>query len=141
MDDLEGEIPYEKVHKRALWYDILSADLDGEDSLLLNIRQNRVFGVTHNVGYLICGDCIGKVPKAFFNVVPEGILALVRNGNVALGYSRGIHRMMVVDHNRLLRRLGVEDAYGYFLAPFRPLLLQIRFHILKPDTQTGCRSP
>ena len=43
MDDLEGEIADEKFHECALWHDILSADPDGEDALLPNIR-----GILHN---------------------------------------------------------------------------------------------
>ena len=49
MDDLEGEVADEKFHKRALWHDILAADLNSEYPLLLNIRVNGVFGVPHNV--------------------------------------------------------------------------------------------
>ena len=37
MDNLEGEVIGEEVHERALWHDILSADLNGEDALLPNI--------------------------------------------------------------------------------------------------------
>jgi len=36
MDDLEGEVADEKLHKCALGYDIFSADLNGEYPLLLN---------------------------------------------------------------------------------------------------------
>ena len=39
MDDLEGKIPDEKLHECALGNDILSADLNGEDALLLNICE------------------------------------------------------------------------------------------------------
>ena len=45
MDDLEGEVVDEKVHEGGLGKDILSADLDGEDAFLLNIRVDCVFGV------------------------------------------------------------------------------------------------
>ena len=138
MDDLKGEVIDEKVHKSTLGYDIFSADLNGEDSLLLNIGQYCAFGVAHNVGCLICGECIGKVPKPRFNVVSECFLALVRNGDVALGYSHGIHRMMLMDHHSLLRRLGVEDAHGYLLAPLGSFLLQISLHILKPYSISVC---
>ena len=85
MDDLEGEVADEKFHERTLWHDILSADLNGEDALLLNIGQHCAFGVAHNVGCLICGECIGKVAKPRFNVVSECFLAPVCNGDVALG--------------------------------------------------------
>ena len=37
MDDLEGEVIGEEVHKCALGKDILSADLNCEDALLPNI--------------------------------------------------------------------------------------------------------
>lgn len=39
MDDLEGEVIGEEVHKGALRYDILAADADGIDVLLLNVGQ------------------------------------------------------------------------------------------------------
>ena len=38
MDDLEGEVIGEKVHEGGFWEDIFSADLNGEDALLPNIR-------------------------------------------------------------------------------------------------------
>ena len=49
MDDLEGEVADEKFHEYALGNDILSADLNREDALLLNIRQLRVF----SIGYML----------------------------------------------------------------------------------------
>lgn len=45
MDNLECEVIDEEFHKRALWHDILSADLNGEDALLLNICEYGAFGV------------------------------------------------------------------------------------------------
>lgn len=45
MDDLEGEVVGEEVHECALGKDILSADPDGEDAFLLNIRVDCVFSV------------------------------------------------------------------------------------------------
>ena len=39
MDDLEGKVADKKLHKCALGNDILSADLNGEDALLLNICE------------------------------------------------------------------------------------------------------
>lgn len=80
MDDLEGEIVNEKLHECALGHDILSADLDCEYSLLMNIRQHCVFGISHDVGCFIRSNGIGKVPKLFFNVVSECILTLVCDG-------------------------------------------------------------
>ena len=89
VDDLEGEISDKKLHKCALGNDILTADLNGEDALLLNICEHRVFGVAHNVSRLIRSERVGKVAKPRFNMVSECFLALVRNGDVALGYSHG----------------------------------------------------
>ncbi len=37
MDDLEGKVVGENVHKGGLGEDILAADLNGEDALLPNI--------------------------------------------------------------------------------------------------------
>ena len=138
MDNFECEVIDEEVHECALGHDILTANLYCEDALLLNIGQYCAFGVAHNISRLVCCERVGKVPKPRFNVVSECFLALVCNGDVALGYSHGIHRMMVTDHHRLFRRLGVEDTHGYLLAPFRPFLLQISFHILKPYGISVC---
>ena len=77
VDNLEGEVADEKFHECALGHDILSADLNGEDSLLLNIGQYRVFSIAHNVSRLVCCKRIGKVPKPRFNVVSECVLTLV----------------------------------------------------------------
>ena len=41
MNDLEGEICDEELYECGLWNDILSADLDGEEVLLLDIRDYR----------------------------------------------------------------------------------------------------
>ena len=38
MDDLEGEVIGEEVHEGGFWEDIFSANPDGEDALLPNIR-------------------------------------------------------------------------------------------------------
>ena len=62
MDDLECEIVDEKLHKGALGYDILSADLDGEDAFLLNIRVYCTLGIPNNIGCLVCRECVWKVP-------------------------------------------------------------------------------
>ena len=74
MNDLEGENCDEELCECALGNNILSADPDGEDALLLNIRDHRVSGVAHN---LICCDGIRKVFQALFHVCSELVLALV----------------------------------------------------------------
>ena len=65
MDDLEGEVADKELHKCALGHDILSADLNGEDSLLLNIGQYCAFGVDHNISRLVCGERVGKVSSVY----------------------------------------------------------------------------
>ena len=42
MDDLEGEVVGEELHKRTLGHDILTADLNCEDSLLLSPRRHTL---------------------------------------------------------------------------------------------------
>ena len=138
MDDFEGEVADEEFHKRALWHDILSVYPDGEDALLLNICEYRAFGVPHNVSRLVCCERVGKVLQSFLNVVSECISAFVSHLDIAICDSHRVHRMMVMDHHRLLCRLGVEDPNGNLLAPFRPFLLQISFHILKPYGISVC---
>ena len=44
MDDLEGEVVGEKVHKCGLGENMFSSDLDGEDALL-RIYESTVCGV------------------------------------------------------------------------------------------------
>ena len=61
VDDLEGEIVDEELYECTLGHDIFSADLDGEDALLLNIRKYRAFGVPHNVSRFIRSERVGKV--------------------------------------------------------------------------------
>lgn len=138
MDNLECEVIDEEFHKRALWHDILSADLNGEDVLLLNICEYCAFGVAHNVGCLICGERVGKVPKPLLNVISECISAFVSHLDIAIRDSHRVHRMMVMNHHRLLRRPGVEDAHGYLFAPFSSFLLQVCFYIFKPYGISVC---
>ena len=138
MDNLECKVADEEFHKRALGYDILAVYQDGEDSLLLNIRQHCAFGVPHNVSRLVCCERVGKVPKPLLNVVSECISAFVSHLDIAVCNPHGIYRIMVMQYHRLLRRLGVEDTHGDLLAPFRTFLLQINFHILKPYGISVC---
>ena len=138
MDNLEGEVADEEIHKSTLGYDILSADLNGEYPLLLNICEYRAFGVPHNVGCLVCCERVGKVPQALLHVVSECISAFVSHLDIAIRDSHSIHRIMVMQYHRLLRWLGVEDPHGDLLAPLSSFLLQIRFHILKPYGISVC---
>ena len=138
MDDLEGEVVDEEVHKSTLGYDIFSADLNGEYPLLLNICEYRAFGVAHNVSRFIRSERVGKVPQALLNVVSECISAFVSHLDIAVCNPHGIYRIMVMQYHRLLRWLGIEDTHGDLLAPLGSFLLQIRFHILKPYGISVC---
>ena len=77
MDNLEGEVIDEEVHECALGDDILTADLNGEDSLLLNICEYCAFSVPHNVSRLVCCERVGKVPEPLLHVVSECVSAFV----------------------------------------------------------------
>ena len=138
MDDLKGEVADEEVHECALGDDILTADLNGEDALLLNIGQYRAFGVAHNVGCLICGECIGKVAKPRFNVVSECLSAFVSHLDIAVCNPHGIYRIMVMQYHSLFCRLSIEDPHGDLFAPLGSFLLQISLHILKPYGISVC---
>ena len=138
VNDFKGEVTDEEFHECAFGHDILTADLNGEDSLLLNIGQYCAFGVSHNVSRLICCERVRKVPQPLLNVVSECFSALVSDLDIAVGYPHGIHRIMVMQYHCSLRWLGVEDAHGNLLAPLSSFLLQIRFHILKPYGISVC---
>ena len=90
MDDLEGEVVGEEVHKCAFGQDIFSADPDGKDTLLPNIREHCVGSVADDFCRFFGGECIGKIPKSLLHVIPECALALVRNGDKAFSNVRSI---------------------------------------------------
>ena len=138
VDNLEGEVVDEELYECALGKDILSADLDGEDALLLNIRVDCVFGVTHDIGCFIRSDGIGKILKSLFNMCSKIVLTLVCDGNEAFGKVYGIHRAIVVDYHRLFGRLGVEDPHGNLLSSCRPFLSQIDLNVFHLDHVSMC---
>ena len=73
--------------------------------------------VADDLGGFVGGEGIGKVPKPPLHVSPECAPALVRNGNEAFTNIHGIHRAIIIDHHRLLGRLGIEDPHGDLLTP------------------------
>jgi hypothetical protein len=84
------------------------------------------------------GERIGKVPKPFLNVGAEIVPALIRNGNEAFSNVHGIHRAIIIDHHRLLGRLGVEDPHGDLLSSYRPFLSQIDLNVFHLDHVSVC---
>ena len=89
--------------------------------------------VADDLGGFVGGEGIGKVPKPPLHVSLESIPALVRNGDEAFSNVHGIHRAIVVDHHRLLGRLGVEDSHGDLLTPYRSFLSQIDLNVFHLD--------
>ena len=75
MDNLKGEVADEKLHEHPLGNNIYPADPDGEDALLLNIRDHRVFGAAHNLTCLICLDGFGKVHNRSIYILSIYILS------------------------------------------------------------------
>ncbi len=130
MDDLKGEVIGEELHECTLWNDIFSADLLGEDVLLLNISVYRSLGVLHDLGCFVCRDSVGKVSKSLFHVCFEVVLALVCDRDITFHNVLGIHLPVIIDHHRLLCRLGVEEPHGDLFSLLGSFLLQIGFCIL-----------
>ena len=81
MDDLEGEVADEKLHECALGHDILSADLNCEDSLLLNICEYRAFGVSSREGNLKNGCFYTLVVKKSQKYLTKESLRVITNTN------------------------------------------------------------
>ena len=71
--------------------------------------------ISDDLGGFVGGEGIWKIPKPPLHVLSECAPALVRNGDEAFSNVHGIHRAIVVDHHRLLGRLGVEDPHGDLL--------------------------
>ena len=75
MNALKVEISDKEPRKRPLCNNILSADPDSEDALLLNIRDHRVFCVAHDLTNIICRDGIGKVHNRSIYILSIYILS------------------------------------------------------------------
>ena len=94
--------------------------------------------IADDLGGFVGGEGIGKVSKPPLHVLPECAPALVRNGNEAFSNVRGIHRAIIIDHHRLLGRLGVEDPHGDLLTPYRSFLSQIDLNVFHTDHVSMC---
>ena len=115
MDDLEGEVVDEEVHKSTLGYDIFSADLNGEYPLLLNICEYRAFGVAHNVSRFIRSERVGKVSEPLLDVVSECISAFVSHLDIAVCNPHGIYRIMVMQYTVCFVGLALKIPTGISL--------------------------
>lgn len=132
VDDSEGDIADEEVDDGGFGDDILAADADGVDVLLLNVGQHHATAVTDELCRGIDVKGVGFVPEPLFYVRSERLLAVVRKSDIALGDGDGVHGLTVQQH-RPLPGLGVEDSHGDFLSPCLSLLLQVNFYVLQAD--------
>ena len=132
VDDPEGDVADEEVDDGGFGDDILAADADGVDVLLLNVGQHHASAVTDDLCRGIDVNGVGCVPEPLLHVRSERLLAVVRKGDIALGDGDGVHGPAVQQHLPL-PRLGVEDSHGDFLSPFLFLLLQVNFYVLQAD--------
>ena len=62
VDDPEGDVADEEVNDSGFWYDILAADADGVDVLLLNVGQHHATAVTDDLCRGIDDKGVGCVP-------------------------------------------------------------------------------
>ena len=132
VDDPEGDVADEKVDDGGFGDDILSADADGVDVLLLNVGQHHASAVTDDLCRGIDVMGVGCIPKSLLHVRSERLLAFIRKGDIALSDGDGVHGTAVQQHPPL-PGLGVEDPNGDLLSPCLSLLLQVNFYVLQAD--------
>ena len=129
VDDPEGDVADEEVDDGGFGDDILAADADGVDVLLLNVGQYHAAAVTDDLRHSIDVKSVGCVPEPLFYVRSERILAVVRKGDITLCDGDGVHGLSVQQHLPL-PGLVVEDPHGDILSPCLSLLLQVNFYVL-----------
>lgn len=129
MDDLEGDVADEEVNDGGFGDDILSADADGIDVLLLNVGQHHTAAVTDDLRHGIDVKGVGCIPESLLHMRSERLLAVVRKGDITLCDGDGVHGLSVQQHLPL-PGLGVEDPHGDLLSPCLSLLLQVNFYVL-----------
>ena len=138
VDDPEGDVADKEVDDGSFGDDILAADADGVDVLLLNVGQHHTAAVTNDLCRGIDVKGVGCIPESLLHMRSERLLAVVRKGDIALGDGDGVHWLAVQQH-RPLPGLGVEDPHGDLLSPCLSLLLQVNFYVLQTDDiSVGC---
>lgn len=137
VDDSEGDVTYEEVDDGGFGDDILSADADGIDVLLLNVGQHHAAAITDDLRRGIDVKGVGCIPESLLHVRSERLLAVVRKGDIALCDGDGVHGL-AVQQQLPLPGLGVENPHGDLLTPLYSFLLQIGFHILTEDDISVC---
>lgn len=137
VDDPEGDVADEKVDDGGFGDDILSADADGVDVLLLNVGQHHATAVADDLRRGIDEKGVGCVPESLLHMRSERLLAVVRKGDIALGDGDGVHGLAVQQHLPL-PGLGVENPHGDFFSPCLSLFLQVNFYVLQADDISVC---
>lgn len=117
VDDSEGDIADEEVDDGGFGDDILSADADGVDVLLLNVGQHHPSAVTDDLCRCIDFKGIGCVPESLLHVRSERILVFIRKSDIALGDGDGVH----------------GPAIQQYLSPCLSLFLQVNFYVLQAN--------
>lgn len=95
VDDPEGDIADEKVDDGGFGDDILAADADGINMLLLNVGQHHAAAVTDDLCRFVYEECIRYIFKTLLYVRSERILVFLCKSNIALCDGNGIHGLTV----------------------------------------------
>lgn len=132
VDGPEGDVADEEVDDGGFGDDILAADADGVDVLLLNVGQHHASAVTDDLRRGIDDKGVGCVPESLLHVRSERILVFICKSGIALCDGDGVHGLAVQQHLPL-PGLGVEDPNGDLLSPCLSLLLQVNFYVLQAD--------
>ena len=132
VDDPEGDVADEEINDGGFGDDILAADADGVDVLLLNVGQHHASAVTDDLCRGIDDKGIGCIPESLLHVRSERLLVFICKGDIALGDGDGVHGLAVQQHLPL-PGLGVEDSHGDLLSPCLSLLLQVNFYVLQEN--------
>ena len=138
VDDPEGNVADEEVDDSGFGDDILAADADGINMLLLNVGQHHAAAVTDDLCRFVYEECIRYIFKTLLYVRSERILVFLCKSNIALCDGNGIHGLAVQQHLPL-PGLGVEDPHGDLLSPCLSLFQQVNFYVLHADDiSVGC---
>ena len=136
VDDPEGDVADKEVDDSGFGDDILAADADGINVLLLNVGEHHPTAVTDDLCRGIDDKGVGCITESFLHVRSERILAVIRKGYIAFCDGNGVHGPAVQQHLSL-PGLGVEDAHGDLLSPCFSLLLQVNVYVQADDISVG----
>lgn len=95
VDNSKGDVTDEKVNDGGFGDDILAADADGINVLLLNVGQHHATAVTDDLCRSIDDKGIGCIPESLLNVHSERFLAFIRKSDIALGDGDDVHGLTV----------------------------------------------